>query len=327
MTIPNNICESERFLWIDLIKGISMIAVVIDHLYSYYQNLSIQFHTGFHVSLLILVSGFTSALSIQKRVNVDIKYTLKRLFTIFFPYLIATFIYTTYYEKRLNFSLFFQKLINFSAAGPFYFVLFFMELIAIAPFIYKLINHQKTKLLDIPILLGIYFLSFFLNKYAKINSLFGGGGILFGGSFLFLYCLGFFLKKYFYYLNKKITLFFLLCFSTILLLIFEYFNLIPKTWSNPANNLLFVYSLTIFSLIFSLYQLFFNKFFKILIPIAFLGKYSLYIFLYHTAFIDIYSYFFPQISKSGLNYLYYFLILLTATYIPSIAGYFAQHKL
>ena len=98
----------------------------------------------------------------------------------------------------------------------------------------------------------------------------------------FLYTLGFFIKKYEHFLDKKIFNYFLLPISLAFFVIFEYFNLISKSWSNPANNLLIIYCLIVFSLFSSLYQLVFTHFPKILKPITLVGQQSLSVFLYHT---------------------------------------------
>lgn len=281
--------KTKNYLWLDLLKGIAMVAVVVDHLFYYYQNSSVQYHTGFHVSLFILIAGFTSAISIQNRGGVvNSSYILKRISKIFTPYLIATLVYCLYYQY-FNFSIIFKKILTFSVAGPLYFVFFYMQLVAISYFIYKLINQQKSKILDIPLLIIFYILSYFLNKYKIINSFYGGSGVLFGGTFFFLYVLGFFLKKYENIFSKKKTNIILLIFSLIFLTVFEVYNIVPKSWSNPANNWLILYTLIVFSLVFSLSQLFLYKFPKLLLPITIIGKNSLSVFLYHTLFINIFS--------------------------------------
>jgi len=289
--------KPKNYLWLDLLKGIAMIAVIVDHLYAYYQNLSIQYHTGFHVSLFILIAGFTSAISIQNRGGVvNFSYILKRISKIFIPYLVATLIYCLYYQY-FDLRTIFQKIITFSVAGPFYFVFFYMQLIAISFFVYRLINHQKSKLFDIPLVIIFYLLSYFFNKYKIIDSFYGGSGVLFGGTFFFLYILGFFLKKYENLLHQKKTSIILLTTSLVLLTIFELYHFIPKTWSNPANNWLIIYTLVIFSLIFSMFQLFLNRFPKIISPITVIGKNSLSVFLYHTLFINIFITYYLLINQ------------------------------
>lgn len=306
--------KSKNYLWLDLLKGIAMIAVVLDHLFYYYNNLSIQYHTGFHVSLFILLAGFTSAISIQNRGGVvNFSYILKRVSKIFVPYLIATFIYC-FYNKIFSPLSILQKIITFSASGQLYFVFFYLQLIAISYFIYKLVNHQKTKLLDIPLVIIFYILAFLFNKNKIFNSFYGGSGVLFGGSFFFLYTLGFFIKKYEHTFEKKKFNYLLLVVSTVSLVIFKYFNLVSLSWSNPANNWLVIYCLIIFSLIFSLYQLVLFRFPKILTPITIIGQQSLYVFLYHTLIINIFSkfLFIPQ-NNSLMTTLY---LLFFAIYLP-----------
>lgn len=300
------ITKPKNYLWLDLLKGIAMIAVVVDHLYAYYQNLTIQYHTGFHVSLFILVAGFTSAISIQNRGGlVNFSYIIKRILKIFVPYLIATLIYCLYYEI-FDLSIIFKKIYTFSVAGPLYFVFFYIQLIAISYFIYKLVNHKKSNFLDIALIIIFYLLAFFLNKHKIINSFYGGSGVLFGGSFLFLFILGFIAKKYEkIFENKKINLI-LFFISFLFLIIYEIFNLVSKSWSNPANNWLLGYTLIIFSLVVSLCYLFLNKFSKYLLPITIIGKNSLPIFLYHTLFINIFA--------KVLNN--YFLLLPISLYLP-----------
>ena len=303
------ISKPKNYLWLDLLKGIAMIAVVIDHLFYYYNNLSIQVHTGFHVSLFILLAGFTSAISIQNRGGiVNLSYILKRVSKIFVPYLFATFIYC-FYNKNFNPILIFKKIITFSASGQLYFVFFYLQLIAISFLIYKIVNHQKTKLLDIPLVIFFYFLANLFNENKIINSFYGGSGVLFGGSFFFLYTLGFFIKKYEYILDKKIFNYLLLPISLISFSLFEYFNLISKSWSNPANNLLIIYCLIVFSLFSSLYQLVLFHFPKILKPITLVGQQSLYVFLYHTLIINIFS-------KVFLFANYYILLFFLSIYLP-----------
>lgn len=285
--------KPKNYLWLDLLKGIAMIAVVIDHLYSYYQNLTIQYHTGFHVSLFILVAGFTSAISIQNRGGVvNFSYILKRISKIFIPYLIATLVYCLYFQY-FDLTTIFQKIYTFSIAGPLYFVFFYIQLVAISYFIYRLINHSKSKLLDILLVIIFYFLAIFFNKYKIINSFYGGSGVLFGGSFFFLFTLGFFVKKYEKLLDNKKFNIILFSISLILLTIFEIYNLISVSWSNPANNWLIGYTLIIFSLVLSFYQLFLTRFTKFLSSITIVGKNSLSIFLYHTLVINIFGYLLP----------------------------------
>lgn len=305
--------KSSNYLWLDLLKGIAIIAVIIDHLYSYYQNLTIQYHSGFHVSLFILIAGFTSSISIQNKKGViKLSYILKRLSKIFIPYVIATLIYCLYYGY-FDISIVFQKIITFSVAGPFYFVFFYLQLISISYFIFIFVNHHKSIFFDILLFIIFYLLSFLFNKSKIINSFYGGSGFLFGGSFFFLYSLGFFIKKYEKIFCYKFFNLILLFSSLILIIFFEIFGLVSKSWSNPANNWLIIYTLIVFSFVLSFYQLFLAHFNKFLIPITIIGKNSLSVFLYHTLFINIFSQF-PLTNN-------YLILLPLSIYLPLFIPY------
>ena len=318
MTPTENISKPKNYLWLDLLKGIAMIAVVVDHLFSYYQNLIIQYHTGFHVSLFILIAGFTSAISIQNRGGVvDFSYICQRIKKVFIPYLIATLVYCLYFGY-FDLATIFKKIYTFSVAGPLYFVFFYIQLIAISYFVYKIINHQKSKILDIPLIIIFYLLSSFFNKYKIINSFYGGSGFLFGGSFFFLFVIGIFAKKYEQiFENKQINL--VLFFASLILLsIYEFFDLVSKSWSNPANNYLIGYTLIVLSLVISIYQLFLKKFPNFLKPITIIGKNSLSVFLYHTLVIYIFSKIFGYYFLLST---FYFLLLLISLYLPILFSY------
>ena len=306
------ISKPKNYLWLDLLKGLAMIAVVVDHLFSYYQNLTIQYHTGFHVSLFILIAGFTSAISIQNRGGfVNFYYICQRIKKVFIPYLIATLVYCLYFGY-FDLATIFKKIYTFSVAGPLYFVFFYIQLISISYLLFKIINHQKSKLFDLLLIIIFYLLSVFFNKYKIINSFYGGSGVLFGGSFFFLFILGIFAKKYEQiFENKKINLG-LLFSSLILLSVYEFFDLISKSWSNPANNWLLGYTLIVLSLVVSVYQLFLKKFPNFLKPITIVGKNSLSVFLYHTLVIYIFS----KLLTKSYSLLTFFYLLLTSIYLP-----------
>lgn len=309
MTIIDKSVKSPSYLWLDLLKGIAMIAVVIDHLYAYYQNLSIQYHTGFHVSLFILISGITSAISIQNRGGVvNFAYVTKRISKIFIPYLVATLVYCLYYQY-FDFLTILRKIYTFSVAGPLYFVFFYIQLITISYFIYKLINHTKSKLFDIPLIIIFYLLAILFNQNKIIDTFYGGSGVLFGGSFFFLYTLGFFIKKYEKIISLKKFNILLLISSLIILSIYEIFGLVSQSWSNPANNWLIGYTLIVFSAVLSFYQLFLSQIPKFLTPITIIGKNSLYVFLYHTLVINIFS-------KIRIFNKYYLLLIFLSIYLP-----------
>lgn len=260
--------KSNRLVWLDFLKGLAICAVVLDHLYGvFYKNIFIQQHTSFSVALFIFLAGITTAMSLSKY-NL-FQFYKKRLLAIINPYILATFLISLFIHKP-----FLSSLINFNAAGPFYFIAFFLQLLLIAPILNKL-NYFFLPL--------IFAVSFLLNRFHFTN-LWGGGEFLFGGSFLFLFYLGIIFYKNISFFKPK---FIFSVIAALVLIFFELFNLIPNTWHNPPYLLTMLYTFTIFSIFYNLSLPSNNPVIRLF---SFFGRYSLYIFLYH-------SLIFPMLEK------------------------------
>lgn len=252
----------KRLDWLDFLKGLAIIAVVIDHSFGVlYKNILIQQHTSFSVAIFIFLAGITASITLSRH-NIFSFYK-KRLISIIIPYIIATFIISLLTQKH-----FFPSLINFNASGPFYFIAFFLQLLLIAPFLSKL-NYYFLPL--------IFVISFLLNRF-HFTSLWGGGEFIFGGSFLFLFYLGIIFYKNISFFKPK---FIFSVIAALILIFIELFNLIPATWHNPPYLLTMFYTLTIFCLF---YNINLNPKSPIIRLFSLLGRYSLYIFLYHSVF-------------------------------------------
>lgn len=254
-----------RYVWLDFLKGLAIVAVLVDHLYNLYKNPLVQYHTSYSVAIFIFLAGITSAMTLSR--HNTFQFYKKRLVSIIIPYTIATIILCLFFKKP-----FFLSLINFNAAGPLYFIAFFMQLILIAPLL------NKLNYLFLPL---IYILAFSLNRFHFTN-LWGGGEFLFGGSFLFLFFLGMIFYKNIHLFKPKIIYSIL---SLIILISLEYFKLMPATWHNPSYPLTMTYTLSIF---FLFYNLNLNAKNPLIRFFSFLGRYSLYIFLYHPLIFLIY---------------------------------------
>jgi hypothetical protein len=188
------------------------------------------------------------------------QYYKKRFCSLVVPYLMASVVAGFLSKKNILFSI-----VNFNAAGPYYFIAFFLQLILVAPLL------NKFNLLFLPLVMG---LAFYSNSWSMTN-LWGGGEFLLGGSFLFLFLLGMiFYKKREYFKPKKGWA----LVGILLILVLEFGELMIKTWHNPPEILTMVYTLAIF-MIFYNWKL--NKENLLVKMFVFLGKYSLYIFLYH----------------------------------------------
>lgn len=83
--------RSERIEWIDILKGIAIILVVMGHME--YEPSCIALKSGiysFHMPLFMLLAGFTAALSMGHSASVG-NFIYKRFIGIFIPYLVWSF--------------------------------------------------------------------------------------------------------------------------------------------------------------------------------------------------------------------------------------------
>lgn len=122
------------------------------------------------------------------------EYIFKRLKSILLPYCIASIFGIFLNYRMLDFRVIVSTVLTFSADGPYYFVLFFIQLIFVSPFLYftlqniKEDKYKKVKL--IMLTLVVLFISVFSTKYSFILNVHGGGKYLFGGSYLLVYFIG-----------------------------------------------------------------------------------------------------------------------------------------
>ena len=114
---------------------------------------------------------------------------------ILLPYAMATLLYQIIGLKFFDLKTYLNFLINFNLSSPFYYVLFFVQLLIVSPFLYRLIIFCKTMkhyralgyLLSILTVTGISIICF---KYTFNLDVHGGGKHLFGGCYLLVFFLG-----------------------------------------------------------------------------------------------------------------------------------------
>ncbi|MEX2028593.1 MAG: acyltransferase [Candidatus Curtissbacteria bacterium] len=292
----------QRIDWIDYLRGLAIIAVVGNHLWGYaFTSLILRNLTAFSVSLFILLSGYTSAMAIERSGNY-FRYAEKRLVHILLPYLLVSIFYqlaTSPYPLSLK--LFLVNIFTFSANPVLYFVFVYLQLTLVAPFIVRLAKNSSLSR-AILCLTTVFILGFAINHYFSFNSIFlpenktiGGVYIngfvlgadkLLGGSYLFLFVLGIYLRTS-DIVNKLEAKKGLLLFGSILgtALIFGLKH--EDMWSNPPNIWLIGYTLLVFSAVFSFVKMKIKYMDILFAGLRLFGRNSLYIFLLHPAFIKL----------------------------------------
>lgn len=293
--------EYKRIKWIDCARAVAIIAVVVDHCrYLLYTSSFVAQASYFSVSLFVLLAGTSVKMaSLRKKKTFSVQ--LKKFMRVYLQYAAATFILCIFYMHFFNLESYISCLLDFSIATPYYFLVFFFQLILIAPFLlswcdfcdsrkWKYAWHAGT------ILILCVCSSVFIH-YTYILPVHGGGKYLFGGTYIILYYLGILLADLNIFDKTVKQRILILCVSIsgwiVWWLLGVYRKLPFDTWMepywgggfNPPSVQFIVFSIITLFVLYSLFSLLEELSWKIAKKVvdsfAFLGKYTLYIFFYH----------------------------------------------
>lgn len=126
---------------IQICRAIAIIAVVVIHNCPTieYSGIAIRCFVNFAVALFIFLSGY-----LTNFVNDNIKnFYKKRLLRVFIPYCIWSIVYTTVYNKWDDFVFYF---ITGQCCGIYYFIIVYIQLTILVPWISKLIQSKYWKI-------------------------------------------------------------------------------------------------------------------------------------------------------------------------------------
>ena len=300
--------------WLDAAKGIAILAVLVDHLGGIlYSNTMISVCSYFSVTVFVFLAGITSYYSSERHKEDDSKNEIiRKVKGIFIPYIIATGVYQVVINRRFDLFDCLSHIIKFNSTPPFYFVVFYIQLMIISPYIYRLINHWKTKIAHGIILVLTIIISIICIRYTFILDVWGGGKYLFGGSYLFVFLLGEMSAHYGLPLQKKRNVVktvmavgaVIICMIWLGLYRFKLDNIIKKPFGegvNPPGVTLMLYGGCIviaLQYIFSYIEISKSIVLRVIYDnLSFIGNYSLYIFLYHKVVLD---YFLIRINISNV---------------------------
>ena len=237
----------------------------------------------------------------------------KRLLSIFCPYVLATILYSIYADRYFNMTEILKRMLHFSAAGPLYYVAVYMQLIIVTPVLIGLLKwcHDSNRYVRYSFsLICILLICYFSVHYSNIFDIVIGGGNLLAGPWLLFWFIGMSIrstsKERIRTIDKTIAIVSL----TVAIAIWQYvfvgmevnlslkpiFNgtQVGMTWANTLETILiFFWFKEVFtplgdtnSAAVGITQK------KILLftlaPMEFIGKHTLYIFLYHILFLTIY---------------------------------------
>lgn len=302
--------EDGKVLWINCAKFLAICAVLMDHMKGIvYQSENLQYISFFSVSAFMFLSGMTSFYSLRNHRG-DLpwrSWVARRLGRILVPYLVAAAVcHFIMNGGSLDAVKYISGVLRFDLDGQFYFVLIYLQLIAAAPAVYlavKAIGRSGWKTVGRLLLLaGMWIVSGFCIENTFILDVYGGGQHLFGGTYLFLFVLGMVAADIDPVLRSgkqaaaafagsllaaAVTAVFML--KNRFAVDFAVFSYDVKV--SPPGVTLIIYSLCVVALIYSFCcvvdRLEIRPLEWLLHAMNRLGRYTLYIFLYHMIILEV----------------------------------------
>lgn len=289
----------KRIEWIDCAKFIAVIAVVTDHCNGIlYTNPFIANTSYFSVSLFVLLSGISTWIAYQRGKNISFISQFEKVKKLFFAYAVATFIVLCILQHRFDLKTYLAYLFAFNIQGPYYYIVFFIQLVMISPVLIKVCkfaNDRKNKwFIHLLIVCFLGWFAYISINYTYILPVHGGGQFLLGGTYVVLYYLGMMLSsnKVFVYGGAKRLFITLVCTGASVLWValmtkrkLPFDSWMSPYWGagfNPPSISFMVYSLFVLFICYGVFSLLSeSKIQKIIFIICFMGKNTLYIWLYH----------------------------------------------
>ena len=336
--------------WINCAKFVAIIAVLTDHTAgTLYANYRIILASYFSVSLFIIISGMLSFLSIEKHQLSWFVTFVRASRNIVVAYLFANFIYLIYTQRGFDFKVYLQYVINFNISLPFYYVLLYLQLMLVSKPLYNIIKKVPKKYIvfgEIGIGGVILIISSWTTNHTNILNIYGGGGKLLGGTYLFLFYLGMLFSKHDIFRNLTLKKSVIITVSSLVLCIFwwsfAFYHRLALDAKLPFGNgvnppsltlgLMAVIMLFLSYGMFSLFQ--FTKYLNWITSFcSWIGKHTLYIFLFHRFFLDHIIHRFLATENIWLKRVLYFSIMIMGSILIEYAfhwlkkAFVGQHSL
>ena len=253
------------------------------------------------------------------------KSIFERCKKIVFCYLLAVAIYQIIATHFFDVKKYLQNILLFNLSGPFYFVLLYIQLMILSKFLYRILckaNHSLKK--EGIYSIGVIFLAFLTTNYTNVFDVYGGGGRLFGGTYLILFWLGLVLAHHdvFQYISMKHSSIFAAVFFLFSVLWWRFmcidkFNIDLKLpfgiGINPPSISLIVMAVFMLCFCFFIFSCMENgnRFWeKISDVFSSIGKKSLYIFLFHRLILDYFLVPYIKIENIHLKRFVYLTVIL-----------------
>ena len=287
-----------------------MLMVLLDHSYlKLYDSLTLWRLSYCSVSLFILLSGITSFLSLRRHAGQPLwRVMAHHLLAEAVPYLFCVAVLQVMRTGSFNVPLYLRNAASFSYEPPYYFLLFYFELVVVSPLLYAWIHwccaRPHPLFWHLGSCAGVLWVSSLLTRFTYVDGMYGGAAYLLGGSYLFLFYLGMVLCACDAFQRLRAVRRWA---AAPLVLLSVWYGAcvafqpavcaVGKRWFpvhlNPPGPAYLLYALLWFGAfwcVFSLLEEQCGRLPRALVRgIAWLGRYSLYLFLYHLPVLELLS--------------------------------------
>lgn len=310
--------ENNRVYWIDIAKSAAILGVVLQHARGWAYSTDVIYRSLiFAVGLFVMLGGYNITGSYIRNDKVNV---LKRLLGIIIPYVFATLIYCAYSGEITDTEAVIIHLIHFDAMAPLYYVAVYSQLLIVTPLLLLLLKWCDKGVISLKLLryCGAWILILSVCRlttaYTKVPGIIIGGGNLFAGPWLMFWFAGMCTAMYLpprgkadFTIREKRIATAIFAVTSVLLILWHYViaykamgdgmqalfhsDQVPLTWAHAAEVAL------IFAWFYASSSLFEGKWMSLF---GFLGRHSLYIFLFHILFLEIYiSHFFNRLNNKA----------------------------
>ena len=254
-----------------------------------------------------MLSGVSALLTYRQGRQGGIRHQMNRIFKLFMQYALATAVLQMWYDGIWDLKTYLSYIADFNVAAPYYFFVFFFQLLFITPMLLKWCSfcgsRRHSYLWHLISLVILGYISTLCIRYTFILPVHGGGKFLFGGTWLIVYYMGIVLEETSFFYRTDKQKYILLAVSGVAWIVWwwaktcEYlpFDRYMKpywgTGFNPPGINSIIFGFITLAFLYSLFSLMdswrINIVTRLVRFLSFLGRNTIYTFLYHLLVRDI----------------------------------------
>lgn len=193
--------RQKRYIQIDILKGIGILMVLINHSNNYVYSSDLFFKLSRScVQILVFCAGINAFIKLSTIFSTEreedithilwVKFWKPKILSIFIPYIVFTAGFLFLWKKELDLYTLWQYIIGFNISNPVYFVPLYIQLILVAPVIYYLVCRCRTGLLRCMLAIFAFPVCLGFLKFTYMLPIYGAGQYFMGGTYGWVFIIG-----------------------------------------------------------------------------------------------------------------------------------------